>query len=96
MLKKIIRNLVFVPAIVKKEHGLINTVLKGCKIFCYEGLNGVSLRLRAFKSPKEDSTFERIFENFSEKGKLLETLKAHRKFSRDPRFFFDLESKISQ
>lgn len=92
MLKKIIRNLVFVPAIVKKEHGLINTVLKGCKIFCYEGLNGVSLRLRAFKSPKEDSTFERIFENFSEKGKLLETLKAHRKFSRDPRFF--LRSRV--
>lgn len=92
MLRKICGNLVYIPSLIRREHGICNTARKTCRVLFYEGLNGVSLRLRTFKAQKEAKSGQSIPEKKNERKTLTGLLKFYQNYSGSPRFF--LRSRI--
>lgn len=92
MLRKIYRNLIYIPSIIRREHGIYNTARKTCRVLFYEGLNGVSLRLRTFKSQKEVKPAQSVPEKKKRKKNSHRSVKVLPKLFGKPPFLFTLEN----
>jgi hypothetical protein len=92
MLGKIYRNLVYIPAILRRGDGFYNTARKTCKVLFYEGLNGVSARLRTIKAQDKELPSQSVSKKRDERKTLAGLLKFYKDYSGAPQFF--LRSRI--